>query len=414
MSPKMPDPSKNRPTSRARGLGLRRGLTVASLVLAGLNAWWAWGDWPSPSMKTIEALIARGRTVEAERDLAERLRRSRNDGDARMKRARLLVRRGDTLGGALELHQVPDWWPIRGEASFLEGQSFKRAGRARDAEAAWKACLADDPLHPLPSTMFHGAAKELVTLYVLEGRLDEARAVLWRAYDEATPVERPGLLATRVRLELERIDHAEAVERLRFYLKADPDDLDARRALGVEEHATGDEAASDRDLETCLKARPDDLPTWRAVLDIRQERGDADGFSEAIARLPKTFGGDARLCLYEAIARQRSGDAAGALAGFRRAAVLAPNDPEILYKLGQAELAEGLAEQGRSHVVRTREIHAASEALKDDYQAILEQLARSPRDEAGYRSAIQRVAATCRTLGWTREADAWLALIPPG
>jgi tetratricopeptide (TPR) repeat protein len=402
-------------TKRTGGVGmLRWGLRTMVLALVVLNAWWLWGDRATPGMKAIGGLIARGRLDEAERALEWRLRWSSGDGEARMELARLLIKRGDYLAGARQLHEVPFWWPGRGEASFLEGQSFKRADRAREAEAAWKACIADDPLHPLPSRMFHGSAKDLVTLYLLEGRLDEARQILWRAYDEATPEEKPGVLATRVRLELERIDHAEAVGRLREYLAADPDDHDARRALAIEEHATGDEASADRDLDVCLRNRPDDPLAWRARLEILKDRGDVTAFHEAIGRLPGTTGDDPKIWVHRGMDREREGDKPGALEAFRRSVKLAPNDAEALYKLGMAELALGLAAPGREHVAGSRQLHRAYEALRDGYQTFLEQAGRNPRDEAGYRSAVERLATTCRTLGWPREADAWLAQRPGG
>ena len=398
--------------NRRRGKVLRRLLFAAMLVvLVALNAGWIVTDRVAPAMKGIDASINSGRFDEAERALRWRLRWSPGDGDARMKLARLMVKRGDNLGGARQLHEVPFWWPAKREATFLESQAFKQVARGRDAEAALQACLVDDPFHPIPPRMFHGAAKDLVAFYVLEGRQDEAREVLWRAFEEATPEEKPGVLATRVRLELERIDHAEAVGRLRDYLGADPDDPDARRALALEEHTTGDEAAADRDLATCLRARPDDTLAWRAKLEILNDRGDVEGLHEAVTRLPKAAERDARVCLYRGIDLQRRDDQAGALGAFRRAAELAPADAEILYKLGMAELAAGRAQTGKDHVARSRQLHQAFGTLRDGYQVFLAQSRKNPRDESAYRSAVETLAESCRTYGWLREADAWRSLL---
>ncbi len=329
-----------------------------------------------------------------------------------MELARLLVKRGDDLGGARTLHLVPPWWPRKAEATFLEGLAFKRAERIRDAESAWQACLRVDLLHPSPSQYFHGAAKDLVTLYVLEGRLDEARATLWRAYEESTPAERPGVLLTRVRAELERIDHIEAVTKLRAYSSADPDDLDARRALALEEHATGDEDSADRDLDACLKARPDDPSSLLARLDILNDRGDVEAYAEAVRRLPPSIAEESRLALHRGLARQRDGDREAAVEKFRRAVRLAPFDAAASYKLGMAEMALGHATEGREHLARTRQLHQAYQDLRDVYHDFLEQYRRTPRDEAGYRGTVERLATACRQLGWSREADAWLALLP--
>ena len=405
-------PAPSRPISS--GWRLRWGGRALILALIALNAWWAWGDWAPAEMKAIDASIARGKLDEAERDLWRRLRWSRNDGDARMKLARLLAKRGDNLGSAQQLHQIPIWWPARSEASFLEAQLLKLINRARDAEAAWKACIADDPLHPTPPQMFHGSARELIALYILEGRLDEARRTIWRAYDEATPIERPGVLTMRLRAELERIDHQEAVAKLRSYVEADPDDWDARRALALEEHATADEAAADKDIEACLRARPLDPLSWRARLEILHERGDVDAARAVIDRLPATADGDAKIWMYRGIARQLDGDRQGAVEAFTRSSQLAPYDAEILYKLGMAEKAVGQARQSQEHIGQSRQLHQAYQKMREGYNEFGEHLRTGRRDEAAYRATVERVATACQQLGWQREADEFRRLLAPG
>ena len=402
------------PRTPRRGRLIRWAGRTLFLALIVLNAWWLWGDWSPANMKAIDALIARSRLDEAERALRQRLRWASSDGDARMKLARLLVTREDNLGGAQQLHLVPGWWPNKAEASFLEAQAFKLVDRARDAEAAWKACIADDPLHPTPPPMFAGAARELVALYILEGRLDEARQVLWRAYDEATPIEKQGVLTMRLRAELERIDHQEAVAKLRDYVAADPEYWDARRALAIEEHAIRDEAAADRDLEACLRARPDDPLAWRARLEILNERGDVDAVRATIERLPPTADRDARIWMYRGLIRQLDGDRDGAFDAFSRSAQLAPNDAEILYKLGMAEKLLGRTVQAQEHIARSRQLHVAYGKLLAGYNEFLEQIRRPGRDEAGYRASIEQLATTFRQLGWQREAEAWRQLVTPG
>ena len=398
----------------SRGWLVRWGLRALTLGLLGQNAWWLWGDWATPDRKAIDKLIARGRLDDAECALRQRLRWCLSDGEARMTLARLLVKRGDNLGGARQLHEVPRWWPGKPEASFLEAQAFKRVDRARDAEAAWRACIADDPLHPTPPRLFAGSAQELVALYVLEGRLVEARQTLWRAYDEASPVERPGVLAMRLRAELERVDHQEAMAKLRDYVEADPEDWNARRALALEEHANRDEAAADRDLDACLIARPDDPLHWRARLEILNERGDVDALRATIDRLPTTADVDAKVWMYRGLVRQWDNDRAGAFEALDRSARLAPDDPEILYKLGMAEKLVGRSAESGMHLGRSRQIHLAYSKLPQAYNEFLEQTRRPIRDEVAYRASIEQLAASCRQIGWEREAEAWLRLLSPG
>ena len=61
-----------------------------------------------------------------------------------------------------QLHRVPSWWPSKSEALLREGQYALAAGCPRDAEAAWLACLHDDPLHPTPTKALAAAVRELI------------------------------------------------------------------------------------------------------------------------------------------------------------------------------------------------------------------------------------------------------------
>src|SRR5215831_15915282 len=110
---------------RARASGGRRGV-IGMLVAAGLfaglvgfNAWWYWRDTrPVAEPRTIEGWIGQGENARAESALRERLRRTPHDGGLRMSLARALAARGDLLGCARELREVPYWWPQRAEALF--------------------------------------------------------------------------------------------------------------------------------------------------------------------------------------------------------------------------------------------------------------------------------------------------------
>ncbi len=407
------------PPSRAgrtpmRARVVRWGGRALVLALVALNAWYFWADRPAPAMKAIDAAIAGGRLYDAERDLRARLRSSPADGDARIKLARILVKRGDQLGCARELHQVAGWWPAKAEASFLEGQAFKQVDRARDAEAAWQVCIADDPLHPVPGVLLHGAAKELVVLYILESRMDDVRRTIWRAYDAATPAERPGVLVMRMRAELERIAHEESVVKLRRFVAADPEDWEARRSLAVEEQAIGDATAADAALTACLRARPSDPSLLRTRLEILNGRGDVDAIRAVIGRLPPEADGDARIWMYRGIVRQWDEDHAGAFEAFSRSARLDPNDPEALYKLGMAEKQLGREAEAQEHLGQSRQLYQAFELLKVAYNEYAEQSRRLRRDPAGYRAAVEGLATLCRKLGWEREATAWRKEIDEG
>jgi tetratricopeptide (TPR) repeat protein len=331
-----------------------------------------------------------------------------------MKLARILATRKDYPACADVLHGVPNWWPVKAEALFLEAQVDKMLSRASDAEAAWLACMSDDPQHPVPPRFFHGAARELVGLYVLESRLDEARRTLWKAYDNSLPVERPGILLMRLRAELDRISHAEAVSKLRLFVQTNPIDCDARRALAYEEMVNGNGDAADRHINLCLKARPDDAQIWRVRLAIYYERGDRESLTEAINQLPASADDLAEIWKYRGLIRQGTNDLAGAAEAYRRASELDAANPEYLYNLGMVEKALGQADEARDHVKRSQSLRAAYTAMNDAYVEFVKVSESRPARDPAYRSAVERMAKVCEQLGWVREADAWRRVLVEG
>ncbi len=148
-----PRAASPRPRRARAGVILRvLGMIAAWGLIAGLvgfNAWWYRRDTrPLADPRTIDGWIKRGDYARAESALREQLRRAPHEGPARMTLARILAARGDLLGCARELEQVPYWSPQRAEALFRSGQAYLTADRARDAEAKLLAVLDDDPLHP--------------------------------------------------------------------------------------------------------------------------------------------------------------------------------------------------------------------------------------------------------------------------
>ena len=120
--------------------------------------------------------------------------------------ARVLLLRGDRLGGADQLHLVPDWWPGKREALFNEGQAYRGLDLARRAEAAWKLCVRDDPHHPTPDAYLFGAAEGLLEIYGAEERWDEAGAVLWEVYRQVGPAHHARVLNKWLQTRLVRIE----------------------------------------------------------------------------------------------------------------------------------------------------------------------------------------------------------------
>jgi tetratricopeptide (TPR) repeat protein len=383
--------------------------------LAGFNVWWYWRDSrPMPDLKTIAGWISHEQYLQAEPALREHVRRSPHDGEARMMLARTLGGRGDLLGCAKELHQVPYWWPQKAEALFREGQAYLTIDRAKDAERAWLEAIKDDPLHPISAEILHDACQELLKLYAIEDRWEDAYPVIWVAYDHAAPADQAVLIAMRMRSELERVSQKESIGLLRRYLAAAPDDWEARRALARAELATGNHAAAAEHFQACLKGRPDDVRGWRDYATMLLEQGDLDAFLALLGKAPGSAESEPETWMFRGVASERAGNWQAAAANFQKAIELNPYTPKYYYRLAMAEERLGLRDEAITHRKRTKEMNDARAQLPAAYA---DYFAAMPPRKAGapeMMAVCKRLASICETLGWSRAAQGWnrLAISP--
>jgi tetratricopeptide (TPR) repeat protein len=285
--------------------------------------------------------------------------------------------------------------------------------RARDAEAALLAVIDAEPLHPADPAVFHDASQELISLYATEDRWDDAHVILWKVYDRATPADRPTVLAMRIQSELERIAPAESVKRLRRYVAADPADWEARRALANAELALGQRSEALRDLGDCLDARPEDPRVWRDYLTMLQSLGELDAFNAALDRVPTGAETQPELWVFRGQARERAGDWTNAAAHYRQALELNPNLLNAHYRLATIEGRLGHSGEAAAHRKRWQELHEARSELRQAFAAYYDAQNRLPNDSPELLASLQRLASICRTLGWSRAAEAWSRLAVP-
>jgi Flp pilus assembly protein TadD len=400
------------PSARRRLVGVA--FWAAVLGLLALDGWRLWDDRPPVPLRTVQDWTAKGRVEDAERELKRQTRKSPSDGAAWMALARSEAARKDYAACAETLRHVPFWHANRAEALFLEGQAWKLIDRARNAELAWEALVADDPLHPVNPRYFSGAARELIAHYVVKGRLDEARRVLWQAYEATDPVERPDVLLMRLRAELERVAHEEAVEVLRRYAAADPTDWEARRALAVEEQHAGRPEEADRQIAACLKARPNDPWVWRSHLEILHLRGDRETPRDVLARAPISTEGDPEVWKHRGLDRFRAGEFGAASEAFEKAVELNPTEGEYAYLLGMADQRLGRRAQAAEHLKRSRRLREAFEKLHEAFASYQEVASRSSAGDPAFRTVVERIASLCDEVGWSREAVAWRRTLTGG
>jgi len=402
-------------TARRGWAGVVRTIAAWGLVagLIGFNAWWYRREArPLADLRAIDGWIARGESARAESELNERLRRAPHDVEARMTLSRVLAARGDLLGCARELNEVPYWSPRKAEAMFRSAQAYLMADRARDAEAILLAIMDADPLHPPDPGLYHDAGQELLTIYATEDRWEDAYPVIWKAFDRAAPPDRPLMLIMRIRSELERVSQVETAKILRRYVAADPADFEALRALANAEQAIGEGAEALRHMEACLRARPDDPRAWRDYLTMLQSQGEQDAFGAAILRVPPSADTEPEIWMFRGQLKEREGNWAGAAADYRRALELNPNLLNAHYRLATIEGRLGHREQAAPHRKRWEELREARSQLRrlnDEYRAALAATSApepKPSALADLRSATRRLGAVCETLGWARAAEA--------
>ena len=368
-----------------------------------------------PDLKTVSDWMRREQYVQAESALREYVRRSPHDGEARMMLAQVVGVRGDLLDCARQLHKVPYWWPQKAAALLREGQSYLKIDRAKDGEAAWLEAIKDDPLHPVSSDLFHDACQELLKLYAIEDRWEDAYPVIWTAYDHAAPGDHPVLLAMRIRSELERMSPKDSVVLLKpAHLAAAADDWEALRALARAKAALGQSAEAVRHFEACLKGRPDDVRAWRDYLTMLLEQGDLDAFLALLEKAPPSAESEPETWMFRGVAREKAGDWHAAADHFRKAIELNPYVPKYYYRLAMAEERLGLREQALAHRKRTKEMNDARAQLPVAYGDYFASTVPNNPGVPTVEAACKRLASICETLGWARAAQAWnrLAILP--
>ncbi len=278
--------------------------------------------------------------------------------------------------------------------------------RARDAEKAWLEAVHDDPLHPIAPEIYHDASQELLKLYAIEDRWEDAFPVMWMAYDLAGPNDHPVLLAMHMRPELERVSHKDTIGLLKKYCAADPSDWEARRALARAELALGQHSEAEHDFQACLQGRPDDVRTWRDYLTLLLDEGNLDGFRALLAQAPPLADTEPETWLFRGMVNEKAGEWASAADNLQKAIDLNPYVSKYYYRLAMAEERLGRHKQAVAHRKKTKEMNDARAQLPGAYGDYFSAKAKNP-DAPDLATACRRLASICETMGWLRAAQGW-------
>lgn len=398
-----------RPPRRASRFVARAAALLLAVGLGAWNVWWFIREGrPVPDLETAQRAIGRGDYREGERLLRERLRRRPRDATVMTALARARAGQNDLLGCARMLLQVPEWSSQKAEALYRAGQSLYQIDHAREAEAAWLELTHEDPLHPVPNELFLDASMELLKLYAVEDRWPDAYPVIWAAHDRTQGADQVGWLMSRMRPELERVAHTQAIPPLKRFLAADPADLEARRALARAELAIGSRPEAEAQFQECRKRAPDQVRVWRDSLSMLLEQGDYDQFVALLDQPPKDADLEPETWFFRGTVAEKKGAWAEAEGHFKKAIELHPFTPKYYYRLAAVEDRLGERSQAAAHRKRTQRMNDARSQLPGAYNAFLAAQAgdagAKPADRA---PAARRLGSICETLGWARAAQAW-------
>ncbi len=282
-------------------------------------------------------------------------------------------------------------WPREGEIAFLLGACEMSLGRPESATEAWSRVPADSPFAPhaalyrarlvlrqdrfaeaeglLETAMKGGGAHQiearetLVNLYKLQGRFDEARALVLGAWGQ---YPNPGGLIK----ELETLSSNRPVgldvvhSALEKASRNAPDD--DRIWLGWANLAarSGKFDEAKRRLEACLERRPGDAAVWRGWLDWSLAAQDEAELERAIRHLPPDRLTPPEVLSLRAWFAARAGDAAGERRFQEEMVAREPGNLRALQRLADLALADGQADRA----ARLRERRAELNRVKFEYE----------------------------------------------
>jgi tetratricopeptide (TPR) repeat protein len=312
-----------------------------------------------------------------------------------------------------------------GEAEFLLGACEFKLGHPDAAEAAWSRVPAGSPFEahaalyrarlvlshdrfadaePLLLTALRGqgthateARETLVNLYKIQGRFDEARALVlgaWGSYSDPA-----GLLK-----EVETLgsSHPMGFDKIRTALdKASrnaPDDDRIWLGWATLATRTGHLADAKRRLDQCLERRPSDAAVWKARLDWAMASEDAAELERAVRQLPPDRLGPAEVLDLRAWFAARAGDVDRERTVHEDLLAREPGSLRSLDRLATLALLAGR----RDEAARLRQRMAVLTDLKYRYQTLLQDL-KAPN--------IPEAARMAEELGRTFEAYALWTLV---
>lgn len=303
-----------------------------------------------------DALLAMGRTDDAEASYEAALQADARNATALLGRARVAAARSQpepamtAVEAALQAHpELLNGW-------LLKANLLVQAGRIPDAVVAYDRAVA---IRPADFRIYTGLVPALLVTRDIDGatrRVDSLRKLA-----PSAPITHylDGLLAYT------KGDRLRAREALALVLKAVPEDVRALMLAGTIEHELGNDALAVRYLSRVVAVAPDETQSRRLLATSYLRLGDVGKATELVAPLLRRqdVGPETHVLAAELALRAR--DVRSAIAHFERAVAARPEDTALRIQLGQARLAGGDVARG------VADLQAASAAAPQDTSADL-------------------------------------------
>lgn len=371
-------------------------IALGGLALAAPRLGWRW---TSPTAASVESALASrqfGRAIDEAQDL---LRATPNDPRLLYNLARGYMGAGDAERAVEALQKIPPWSLRKPEALFYEGKIRLAQKRGRDAEQAFRACVATG------APVADNARLELLAILAMEERFDAFKQVFWEVYPRLGASDRLPVLTMRMRLEFEQVKPELNAESLREFLAADPGDTQARAGLAAALDHAGDPIQALTLYAQALQEAPEDLSLRERYLDLLNRTGESASLRTVLAQRPAGSDDRAAIQRFLGLVAQTDGKLPEAEAAYHRSIAADPGVSEthhrlsqVLQRLGQREAAAAAAAE-RDRINRVRDaLHKAWNDFADTFENRPEQLTAD---------LLLGMSRACGACDLSREADAW-------
>jgi tetratricopeptide (TPR) repeat protein len=378
------------------------GAGFVALAAIAVGAWLAWSYANSPTLKDVDRWLRRQKYAEAERDARAYLVWHRNDAEGIFALAKALAGRGKVKQCAEALERVPHGSPKRAEALYRAGQAYQQIHRMRDAERAFRACVASDPNG---QDYAMSARIELAALFAMQERREAFKAVGWEAYDHLPEAKRLPVLTMLMRLEFEQTKPDINATSLRAAVDADPADSYARAGLAAALDQQRNVAEARSLFAKALEEKPQDPELRERYMDLLRRMGDFDAMKAVLAARPP--GTDDRPATQNilGIVAESAGDLEAAEAAFRRAVQLNPRDPEYHHRLSLVLFRRGRSAEAAKEAATRTELREGLTQLRQAWTLYANAFDVDP-DQIP-TELVLGMARAIESCGRDREAIAW-------